>query len=63
MTQNEFYDQRKWMDQHREADQLIAAKDGTILCAVYKSPTERVREDTSDFIEVLLEWSKTVELT
>jgi hypothetical protein len=57
MTEQEFYNQRKWLEIHRQADQLIATKDGRILAAIYKSPDERVREDQIDFIEMLQEWA------
>ena len=60
MTQQEFYDQRKWLDIHRQADQLIATKDGKVLAALYKSPDERAREDQEDFIQMLRDWSATL---
>lgn len=56
----EFYDQKKWREIHREADQWIATKDGKILAALYKSPDERVREDYLDFVEMLQGWAKTL---
>jgi hypothetical protein len=56
----EFYDQKKWLEIHRTADDLIATKDGKILAALYKSPNERVREDYNDFVEMLQNWSKTL---
>jgi hypothetical protein len=59
MTQQEFYDQRKWLEIHQQADELIATKDGKVLIAVYKSPDERVREDQAAFIQMLQEWADT----
>lgn len=57
MREKEFFDQKKWIEIHKEADQLIARSDGTILAALYKSPMERYREDYSDFTTMLREWA------
>ncbi len=60
MIENEFYDQKKWRELHRQADQLIFTKDGKCLAALYKSPDELVREDRDDFIQMLKDWAKTL---
>ena len=60
MTEKEFYDQKKWREIHREADQLIFTKDGRCLAALYKSPDERTREDKLEFIEMLRAWALTL---
>lgn len=57
MTEKEFYDQGKWRHIHREADDLIATKDGKILAALYRSPDERLREDYVGFVEMMKEWA------
>lgn len=61
MTETEFYDQKKWREIHRNADQLIATKSGKVLAALYKSPDERLRENYLDFVEMLQTWAKTLE--
>jgi len=63
MITQEFYDQRKWLDIHRQADSLIASKDGSVICAVYTSPLERTRQDREDFIWMLRQWADTLEGT
>lgn len=60
MIAKEFYDQKKWRMIHRDADELIATKDGRILAALYKSPDERTREDYIDFAEMLRNWAATL---
>ncbi len=62
MIPKEFYDQKKWREIHREADQLIFTKSGKCLTAVYKSPYELVRQDQEGFIEMLQDWAKTLEV-
>jgi hypothetical protein len=61
MTEQEFYDQSKWLEIHCHADQLIGNKKGDIIAAVYKSPLERTREDRIDFIEMLQKWAAETE--
>jgi hypothetical protein len=41
----EFYDQKKWLEMHRSADELMATQDGKIILAIYKSPFQRNREE------------------
>lgn len=61
MPSSEFYDQAKWRQIHKDADQLIATKDGKIVAAVYKSPDERLREDYVAFVKTLKEWADSLE--
>jgi hypothetical protein len=42
---HEFYDQSKWLELHKEADELVATRDGTIIKAVYFSPQKRHWDD------------------
>lgn len=56
----EFYDQKRWREIHRNADDLIATKDGVVLAALYRSPAERRREDYVRFVEMLKEWAATL---
>ena len=57
----ELYNQRRWQEIHKDADDLIATKDGKVLAALYRSPDERTREDYVAFVEMLQKWSKTLE--
>ena len=41
----EFYDQRKWREIHKEADEFFAALDGVVMKAIYYSPEKRHRDD------------------
>lgn len=57
----EFYDQRRWREIHKMADDLIATKNGKVLAALYRSPDEKLREDYVAFVEMLQEWAKSLE--
>jgi hypothetical protein len=59
MTKTEFYDQKKWLEIHRQADSLVATKNGEVLAAIYNSPVERTRQDRDRFVEMLQDWSAT----
>lgn len=61
MKEKEFYDQKRWLQIHKEADQLICRTDGTVLAALYKSPMELLREDYSDCAEMIKEWASKLE--
>ncbi len=60
MMPSEFYDQRKWREIHRQADELIFTKSGHCLAAIYHSPDERLRQDRARFIDMLREWALTL---
>jgi len=50
---HEFYDQRKWLKLHKEADRLVADNEGLVILAVYLSPLGRQREDMEKMLKQL----------
>jgi hypothetical protein len=50
--EHEFYNQAKWLKLHKNADELIATSDGTVIKAVYFSPRKRHWEDIVHYFEM-----------
>lgn len=55
--ETEFYNQAKWLELHKLADDFIATSDGKILAVLYRSPDERRREDYVRFVNMLKDWA------
>ncbi len=58
--QKEFFDQQKWLERHKDADEFIATKSGKVLAALYRSPEERLRQDYNNFVQMLQDWAQEI---
>jgi len=57
---NELFDQRKWEQEHRLADQIIFMKDGVAVAAIDFSPQGRARGENAQIIVMLQNWANAI---